>query len=187
MIGKNKKDKSESDKVYDGNWNFINPRWPVFLIIISYGVQLLLHRVVGYIGFRISDNIIVKQAITTLGHEKEITGFDIALVIVYIALIIAIIYISVFILPSDKKHDRIRLAGIFVMVGLLFKVVFALVNIRSLWIEIGDSFRMPMVTCGDLYIIGGLIAILIIFNKKYSNQELEEIISDWKNRRKKRE
>lgn len=187
MRDANGKLKKESNKVYDGNWNFINPRWILFLMVLFFAVQAGLYKLVGYSGIRITDDIIIKRAIMGAGDIITITGNSVAVTIIHLVLIIGIIYISVRVLPADKKHDSIRLAGIFVMTGSLFKISFALVNIEmALWIEIGGSFRMPMLICADLYTLGGLIAILVLFTKKYSNQEIEEIILSWKTSRKKK-
>ena len=93
-------------------------------------------------------------------------------------------YVCVCIIPADKKHNNIRLAGIFVIVGSVFKVVLAIVNMGgTLSIVVGESFILPMPTCADIYIVGGLVATIVIFCTRYNEQEIEEIVQGWKTRR----
>lgn len=40
-----------------------------------------------------------------------------------------------------------------------------------------------MPTCADIYIVGGLVATIVIFCTRYNEQEIEEIVQGWKTRR----
>lgn len=159
-----------------GDWSFINPYWLLILGVVFFGVQTLLYRMVDYQGIKITDGIVIKRSFIGARDLFEVTGVGLISAIIYLAVIVAIVYISVWVLPNGRKHERLRFAGIFVLVGSAFKVVFSFVNLDLfLNIEINESFKLPIPTCADLYILGGTIAIVIMFAKKYSNQDIEEI------------
>ena len=159
-----------------GDWSFINPYWIIILAIVFYGIQALAYSLVGYHGISITDGVALKRAFTGSNHILEITGINITAIIFNLIVIIAIVYISAWLLPNGRKHERLRFAGLFVLVGSVLKLIYSFANLRMMLnLEIGDSFKLPMPTCADLYILGGLIAILIIFAKNYSDKDLEEI------------
>lgn len=175
--------KKEPRYVDKGNWNYINTYWIFILGAIFYGVQALLYRLVDLQGVRISDTTIIKRAIVST-ELLPVTAAGVITSIVFLAVIIGILYISVSVLPKEKKHDRLRLAGIFVISGSIIKIILSYITLETaLVIEMGESFKLPMPTCADLYILGGLIAMIVIFKKNYSNQEVEEIIQTWKTKR----
>ena len=176
--------KQEIVDKYWGKWDFINPRWPMFLMVVESVVYIVLSRFVDEEGVRITGDIILKRAVTGV---NDITVIGIISVIIHVVLIVGILYISVWVLPPDKRHNRLRLAGIFVMVGSLLKVILAFVGQGMRYIvEVGGSFKLPMITCTDLYMLGGFIAMIIIVATKYSNQDMEEIRA-WKASRAKKE
>ena len=173
MDDNNQMTKQEMIDKYYGKWDFINPRWPLFLMVLESVVYIVLSGFVDEEGVRITGDIILKRATTGVSN---VTVIGIISVIVHLVLIVGILYISVWVLPTDKRHDRLRLAGIFVMVGSLLKVILAFVGQGMKYIvEIGGSFKLPMITFTDLYMLGGFIAMIVIVAKKYSNQDLEEI------------
>lgn len=166
------------------NWNFINPYWPLILMLIHVGVQFLLYNLVGYAGLRITDAITIKRDIHSTASIISLSVSDVIVALIHILLSVVIVYVCVCIIPADKKHNNIRLAGIFVIVGSVFKVVLAIVNMGgTLSIVVGESFILPMPTCADIYIVGGLVATIVIFCTRYNEQEIEEIVQGWKTRR----
>lgn len=170
---------------YKNNWNFINPYWPLILMIIYVGVQFLLYNLVGYSGLRITDAITIKRAMHSIESIVSLSGISVIVALIHIVLSVGIVYICVCIIPADKKHNNIRLAGIFVIVGSVFKAIVAIVNMGgTLNIAVGESLVLPMPTCADIYLFGGIIAILVILSRRYSNQEIEEIIYRWRTRKK---
>lgn len=177
-----KKSKKESNLPGWGDWNFVNPYWIPMLILIFSGVQVLLDRFVDYQGIRIAGNIIIKRAIIVASGEVEITGPGIIIGIVDLALIVAIVFFAVCVLPAKgRKYERLRLAGLFVLIGSILKIIISFINLEAVFnIEIGEAFKMPLPTCADLYILGGLIAIIIVFAKNYSEQDIEEVKIFWK-------
>lgn len=181
MDDNNQMTKQEMIDKYYGKWDFINPRWILFLGVVFGLVQLGLYTLIGASGVRITDSIFVTRAVAAF---REITALDIVYAVVHVILVVAILYVSVRVLPSDKRHNRLRLAGIFVIVGSLFKVMMSFVgHDMALVIEVGKSFKLPMPTCADLYMLGGFIAMIVIVAKRYSNQDMEEIMRCWKTSR----
>ena len=98
-----KKSKKESNLPGWGDWNFVNPYWIPMLILIFSGVQVLLDRFVDYQGIRIAGNIIIKRAIIVASGEVEITGTGIIIGIVDLALIVAIVFFAVCVLPAKGR------------------------------------------------------------------------------------
>ncbi|MBE6015251.1 MAG: hypothetical protein E7241_07780 [Lachnospiraceae bacterium] len=164
---------------YWGDWKFVNPYWIFILALIAYGARVGFYHLVGDSGVRISNDINLVR--TIIGNGNNITVAGIIAAIVNLVLIVGIIYISVWVLPNKDKYNRLRLAGVFIMEGAAFKAVYFLVNMdMTLHFEIGESFKVPMITCADIYILGGIIAIIVILIKTYSNQELEDMAQAWK-------
>lgn len=97
-------------------------------MLIHVGVQFLLYNLVGYAGLRITDAITIKRDIHSTASIISLSVSDVIVALIHILLSVVIVYVCVCIIPADKKHNNIRLAGIFVIVGSVFKVVLAIVN-----------------------------------------------------------
>lgn len=169
------------------SWSFVNPRWLLILLIVFGIVQYAMSKIVDYRGLRINDNIIIKRALSDNSGIINISSVGIIVAIIHLVIMIVVIYASVKILPNEEKHDRLRLAGAFVAIGTLFKVILSFVNLDIvLNIEIKNSIRIPIFNCADIYIVIGLIAMILIIMKNYSVKETEDIINRWRIDRKRK-
>lgn len=108
MFGINKKKKSESNEVYDGNWNFINPRWIIILLLLAEAGNYVLG---------ISE--LNKQLHSFIGDIPQNVFFTVVCCVVVITLLIIFCVKK---LPESTFFDHLRLSCLFIIIGYVVKL-----------------------------------------------------------------